>query len=109
MSAEESLVLEQYTGVAVALDEGLPLDAILAAEGLSSAAWQAGQVHWKERLATDGAEGPLFGSFREKRAAAEDCLTRKVAPIDGDLAAWMSFLAAFSKSPDAFAMLGENG
>jgi hypothetical protein len=61
-------------------------------------------------LAIDGARsGSLFNAYRDKREVAEDCLARKVDPLDEDLAAWLSFLDAWTKSPDPDAMLSRSG
>ncbi len=91
--------LEQYAGVTAALLEGFPLADILANEQIAPGVWPPADAAWKARVATDGAEGPVFAAFRDKRAMAEDCLARAVAPIDSDLGAWMSFLHAFGAHP----------
>ena len=93
------LSLEQVTGITVALTEGFPLDAVLASEQVSPADWPGAEMAWKERIARDGASGPIFTEYAAKRATAEDCLARGVAPIDEDLEAWMGFLRAYGAHP----------
>lgn len=93
------LSLEQVTGITVALAEGFPLDAALAQEQVSAADWPRAEMAWKERIARDGASGPIFAEYAAKRAMAEDCLARGVAPIDEDLEAWMGFLNAYGAHP----------
>ena len=93
------LSLEQVTGIDVAIAEGFPLDAVLAHEQVSPADWPRAEMAWKERIASDGASGPIFAEYAAKRATAEDCLARGVAPIDEDLEAWMGFLRAYGAQP----------
>jgi hypothetical protein len=95
----EGVTLEQYAGVSAALLEGFGLREILANEQIAPEAWPKAEIVWKARIAKDGPEGPLFTAFREKRATAEDCLGRGVAPIDSELGAWMSFLRAYAAHP----------
>ena len=103
------VTLEQYAGITAALADEHPLDAALANEDLPPTAWPAADVAWKERLAADGAEGPIFTAFREKRGEAEDCLDRSVKPIDADLGAWLAFLHAWAKHPAPFDLLSGAG
>ncbi len=101
--------LEQYAGIAVALIEGFPLPAILANEQIAPDRWPEADAAWKARVARDGVEGPLFTALRDKRAVAEDCLARAVAPIDADLGAWMSFLHAYGAHPAPAKLLEDAG
>jgi hypothetical protein len=94
--------LEQFVGVSVALEEGLPLHVILASEGIAADAWPKADSAWKVRAAKDER---AFTALREKRLVAEDCLARSTAPIDSDLAAWMSFLHAYGAHAAPFEML----
>ncbi len=90
--------LEQYAGVVAALDEPFTLDAILGSEGLTAVAWARAERAWKVRIAKGGADGPLLAELRAKRAVAEDCLVRKVGPVDTELGAWLGFLRAYGES-----------
>jgi hypothetical protein len=99
------VTLEEFAGVSTALAEGLPLDAILASESIPKEAWLAAEAQWKIRAAKDGAAGPIFAELCDRRVVAEDSLQRSVAPIDSDLAAWMSFLKAYGTHPSPFDML----
>ncbi len=101
--------LEQYAGITVALAEGFPLDAVLTNERMTRDAWGRAEPAWKVRVAKEGIAGPLFAELSAKRAVAEDCLARGVAPIDADLAAWMSFLAAYGAHAAPFELLQGNG
>jgi hypothetical protein len=99
----------QYAGIVAAIADELPLDAALANEGIEPAAWRSIDASWKEAIAGDGAGGPLFSAFTDKRAEAEDWLARSVSPLDDDLAAWMRFLAAYGKHPAPFEFLERSG
>lgn len=101
--------LEQYAGITTAVAEGFPLGAVLANERLSPASWAEAEPAWKVRVARDGVSGQVFAELEQKRRIAEDTLARAVAPIDADLAAWMSFLRAYAAHPAPFAMLKEAG
>lgn len=101
--------LEQYAGVAAALAEGFALAVILASEQIAPEGWPRADAAWKARVATDGAEGPLFAAHCAKRALAEDCLGRAVTPIDSDLGAWMSFLHAYGAHPAPARLLEDAG
>jgi hypothetical protein len=101
--------LEQFAGVAAALAEGFPLAEVLANEQIPPAVWPRADAAWKARAARDGAAGPVFAGLREKRALAEDCLSRRVVPIDTDLDAWMSFLLAYGAHPAPAQMLESAG
>src|SRR4051812_33063604 len=96
MSAEipacHGVTLEQYAGITAARADEVPLGAALAIERLDEAAWRRADRAWKGRLAGDGIDGPLFTAFQRKRVEAEDWLDRPVAPLAGDLRAWMGFL-----------------
>jgi hypothetical protein len=107
--AVHGVTLAEFAGVSAALAEGLPLDAVLASESIPKEAWLAAAPQWKVRAAKDGALGPLFAELRDRRAVAEDCLQRRVAPIDSDLAAWMSFLKAYGAHPAPFELLHSSG
>jgi hypothetical protein len=107
------VTLEQYAGITAALAEGLPLADVLREEQIPADAWPQADAAWKVQIAKDGPSGPLFTDFCAKKALAEDTLARAVAPIDADLAAWMSFLRAYGAhaAPDqllAAAGLGLN-
>jgi hypothetical protein len=101
--------LEQYAGVTVALAEGFPLDAILINDRVTRDVWSRAEPAWKVRVAKEGTAGPLFAELSAKRIVAEDCLARGVAPIDADLAAWMSFLAAYGAHAAPFELLKGKG
>lgn len=104
---EQVLPLERYAVVRAALAEQHPLSEVLAAAGLESAAWRDADLGWKERLAT--ADGDLLGVYERSLSCAEDRMVRAVLPIDRDPLAWASFCAAFSKTQDPAAFLGEKG
>lgn len=103
------VALEPYAGVRAGLAEGLPLDDLLAQEVIPKAAWPKADAAWKQRLAADGINSPLFSSYRDKLAEAEDWLARRVVPLDEDLAAWMSFLAVWSAHVAPFELLAALG
>ena len=103
------VTLEQYAGIAVGLADELPLDGLLANEGIEPEGWSRAAPAWKARLGMDGAEGALFTAFCGKRCEAEDWLHRGVTPIDADLGAWLSFLRAWAAHPAPFEMLAGAG
>jgi hypothetical protein len=108
-TAVSGVTVEQYAGITAALAEDLPLDAVLAFEGLSPRTWKPVEVAWKLRLATEGVTAPLFQVFVERRAEAEDWLSRRIAPLEDDLGAWLSFLQAWSRHVAPFDMLVATG
>jgi hypothetical protein len=98
--------LEQYAAVSAALAEPFPLDDVLAIEEIASDAWAEASSEWKARLVEGSAgAGELFEDYRRELAAAEDRLARRVAPLDDDIEAWISFLHAYSSDPAAFDLL----
>lgn len=100
------LTVEQYAGIAAAIAEGYPLDAVLANEGLAPKAWPGEDTAWKQKLV---AEPAAFESYRAKLGEAEDWLGRKVTPLDEDLAAWMGFLGAYAAHKAPFDLLSGLG
>ena len=103
------LSLEQYAGLTAALVEGFPAPDVLALETLDETSWRASSASWKLELAGAGPEGPLFREYRDKLVVAEDWLTRPIDPLDGDLAAWLAFLGAFSAHAAPFELLQSLG
>jgi len=103
------VALAPYAGIRAGLAEGFPLDELLAQEGIPKAAWPKVDAAWKQRLAADGIDGPLFAAYQRTLAEAEDWLARRVTPLDKDLAAWMGFLAAWSQHPAPFELLASSG
>jgi hypothetical protein len=103
--AIDGVTLEQYAGIAAALADELPLAAALAHEGLTKRVWKRADRAWKQRLAADGAAGPLFAAYERKHAEAEDWLGRSVAPLDEDVRAWLGFLRAYGTHGAPFELL----
>jgi hypothetical protein len=103
--SEHGVSFEHYVGVTTALAEGFPLEAILAGEGIAADVWPTAEAMWTVRAAKDGADGELLSELRTKRAVAEDCLVRGVAPIDSDLGAWLRFLHVYRNHAAPFDML----
>lgn len=104
-TAVSGVTVEQYAGITAALAEDLPLDTVLAYEGLSPRTWKPVEVAWKLRLATEGVLAPVFQVFVERRAEAEDWLSRRIAPLEDDLGAWLAFLNTWSRHAAPFDML----
>lgn len=103
----EGVTLEQYAGVSAAIIEGFPLPTVLESEGLDARAWPRASLGWSQRLAKDGAGGPLATAYRDTLAFARGWLGRRVAPLDDDLGAWMAFLNAWSAHPAPFDLLAQ--
>lgn len=96
-SAEPPITLEQLAGISAALAEKLALSDVLAQEQVAEAAFRAAQPIWRQRIA-DSMETQL--AYMEKLRVAEDCLARKLTPIEDDAAAWVGLLAAMATSLD---------
>jgi hypothetical protein len=109
MEPVRGISLEQYAGVTAAVDDGIPLGDVLASEGIAPDAWPAAARAWKVRAAKAGSDGAVLVALREKRAVAEDCLARRVSPVDSELAAWMSFLRAYAAHAAPFELLRAAG
>lgn len=101
----DGVTLEQYAGVGAALIEGFPLPAALENDGLDARAWPSVSMRWSQRLARDGARGPLAVAYADTLGFARGWLGRRVAPLDDDLVAWFGFLGAWSAHPAPFDML----
>ena len=86
------LSLSRYAAVTAALGDSFPLADVLATLAVDAAVWPSAKPAWGVRLAGDPA---LFDAYKARLAAAEDRLERQLPPIDRDLGAWMSFLAAW--------------
>ncbi len=81
--------LEQYSGVVAALDDGFELAPVLAQEHLAEDAWRSAERAFRQVLA----EHPgLMLRHLELRALAEDCLARRITPLDDDPGAWSALL-----------------
>jgi len=102
----EGVSVEQYAGVSAALDEGLPLDAILEQEQIDEDAWSRVEPAWCVRVAEDVALSTEYG---QRRREAEDCLARSIEPFDRDEAAWVALLGAIATQEDAFAFVEKLG
>ena len=98
--------LDQYSGVAAALAEGLPLREILAQERIEQAAWIEADRAWKEAI-VDSPDLQL--RHLQLRRQAEDCLGRRVEPLDDDPAAWAGLLGALALSDDSARLLRSLG
>ena len=104
------LTLEQFAGITAALAEEFPLDAVLANEEIDAPAWRLASPAWKAQIveAAKGG-GALFAAYREKLGEAEDCLRRRITPLDEDMGAWLGFLGAWSAHPAPFEILAGFG
>jgi hypothetical protein len=104
--ALHGLTLEQYAGVTAAQAEDFPLDAVLTSEEIDAPTWQLAGLAWKAKIVEAAqAGGALFAAYREKLGIAEDCLRRRISPLDDDLSAWIGFLGAWSVHPAPFEIL----
>lgn len=98
--------LAHYARVSAALEESFPLPLALDAAGLDERAWQRAKVVWRRRLAEDPAE---LEAYKVELTRAQEDLSRKVAPIDEDPAAWVAFLHAMGASDAPAKWLAKNG
>src|SRR5262249_5733336 len=91
------LRLDQYAGITAALAEGIALHEVLAQEHVEEAAWPAADRAWKEALA----ESPdLQLRYMRLRRQAEDCLSRRIEPLEDDPAAWAGLLGALAMADE---------
>lgn len=102
--------LARYAAVNAAVAEGFSLEQVLETERVDAHSFERADVKWKKRLA-DAVSTPdgLVQRYQAELAAAEDWLTRKVTPLDSDLAAWMIFLNAYSSAPNPADLLARHG
>lgn len=103
--AFEGVSLEQFAGVGAALAEKLPLPEILTQEQIESEAWPKAERAWRQALveSTD-----LQLTYMDKRRTAEDCLARKLDPVDREPHAWAGLLSAVTHG-DRNAVLAKLG
>jgi hypothetical protein len=85
--------LAQYAGVVAALDDGFALEEVLAREGLSPEEWPDVARLWRTTLAQ---EPFLLFRYLELRHEAEDCLARRIDPLDDEPSAWAGLLATLA-------------
>jgi hypothetical protein len=89
--------LDQYAGVTAALAEGVALREVLAQERIDEEAWPAADRAWKEAFV----EAPdLLLRYMQLRRKAEDCLSRRIEPLEDDPAAWAGLLGALALDRD---------
>jgi len=98
--------LTRYASVLAALAEGHALDQVLRVEGIDPAGWPPLEATCRILLATEPAAVDVF---RRALAAAEDDLSRRISPLDSDVAAWMAFFVAWSSHPAPQELLARLG
>src|SRR5436305_344426 len=90
--ASGTVSLFQYAAVKAALAEGFPLKDVLEVEGVLPSVYEQSDAHWQGRLArAQRACAPLFDQYEAAVVAAEDALSRRIDPVDTDIAAWAAF------------------
>ncbi|MFO0614819.1 MAG: hypothetical protein U0414_19685 [Polyangiaceae bacterium] len=89
--------LEQFAGVTAAIAEGYPLDDVLAQEGIPADVWTVAARTWPKAFAESA---DLHLELIRKRRVAEDCLVRRLAPLDEDPGAWMGLMNALTQADD---------
>jgi hypothetical protein len=104
--APSGVSLAQYAAMRAALAEPFPLDEALVAHGVDPGAWPDADLAWTQRLVDDEA---ALGAYRAELAGAEDRLSRRITPLDDDLAGWVGFLNAFSTSGEPGGTLAQAG
>lgn len=100
------VTLEQFAGVTAATAESIPLDRVLAQEHLAVDVWKAAAAAWREAIADSPS---LQIELVRLRRIAEDCLHRRIDPLDGDPASWVGLLGelgAADRPADILAALG---
>ena len=105
-SARPRITLEQYAGIRAALAENISLAEVLAQEQIKERRFREAEPIWRERIA-DSMELQL--QYMQKLRIAEDCLARKLSPIEDDEAAWVGLLGVLATSLDVPATLAQLG
>lgn len=103
---EPPISLEQLAGISAALEEQIPLAEVLEQEQVDEAAFRAGERAWRARIAESL---PTQLEYTEKYRVAQDCLARKLAPVEDDPAAWVGLLGALATSLDSSELLTQLG
>jgi hypothetical protein len=108
-SGREPLPLGRYAFVTAALSEGYALPEILEREGLSEDDWEEAEEHWVERL-EESAETDLqvHDELDRALAAARAQFARKVAPLDTDVMAFLTFQRLLLAAPRPLPFLREH-
>ena len=102
--------LSQYAGVQAGIGAGLPLESVLANEGVAPGAWQRAEDAWGERIAESVAgDGSLHHAFNDRMVAAQARYGRRLPPLDEDLGAWLDFVRRWSSAPDPSSELSRLG
>lgn len=102
------LSLGAYIAVYAAVGEGFPLEIVLAHEGIDPEAWRVADAAWAERMIAS-AEGDLalVDQYDRQLIEVQARFSRRVAPLDDDLAAWMDFCRIWAEAPEPLARLAE--
>ncbi|MFO0549564.1 MAG: hypothetical protein U0271_14320 [Polyangiaceae bacterium] len=98
--------LETYAGIVTALAEGISLEDVLKQENVDAEVYADAEFELRNRMSQEPA---VMEAFRQHCATAEDTLSRKVAPLDNDAAAWVAFNSAMTSSGDALTFLSDLG
>lgn len=101
----QGVSLARYAAVKAAIIEGFALPDVLAAEELDAPTWKEAEAGWTEKIAHEPA---ALARYQVALAAAEDCLFRRVAPLEDDPEAWVAFLHAFTHSTEPCSLLAAN-
>lgn len=103
---EPPISLEQLADISAALEEPIPLAEVLEQEEVDEAAFRVGERAWRARIAESL---PTQLEYTEKYRVAQDCLARKLAPVEDDPAAWVGLLGALATSLDSSELLARLG
>ena len=108
-AGREPLPLVRYAFVTAALSEGYALPEILEREGLSEDDWEEAEEHWVERL-EESAETDMqvHDELDRALAAARAQFARKVAPLDTDVMAFLTFQRLLLAAPRPLPFLREH-
>jgi hypothetical protein len=79
---------------------------VLEQEEVDEAAFRVGERAWRARIAESL---PTQLEYTEKYRVAQDCLARKLAPVEDDPAAWVGLLGALATSLDSSELLARLG
>lgn len=91
--APEPLTIQQFAGVTAALGDGISLEQVLEQEAIDPASFPAQAAAVRERIAASVTD---HLDFLRALAVAEDCLGRKLFPLDEEPTAWVALLTALA-------------
>ena len=101
--------LRLFVAMQAALAEGFSLEQVLAHQQLPAEAWETAELEWTEALAGAPIGSELAETYEVELFEARQRHSRRVRPLDEDMAAWFSFLTRWSEVEDKSGLLTSLG